>query len=66
MYYKVKAIAKEKGMSIKALEKAAGLSNGTIGKWQKSTSGVGRLGSIRAIANALGVTVEELIKEEGA
>lgn len=65
MYQRVKAIADQKGMTINAVEKAAGLSNGTIGKWQKTKSRTGRLTSVRAIANVLGVSVDELIKEEG-
>lgn len=63
MYQRVKELAKARGMSIKAVEKAAGLSNGTIGKWQRSKSKTGNLVSVRAIADALGVTVDELIKE---
>lgn len=60
MYEKVKALATQKGMSIAKLEKAAGLGNGTIGKWRTSEAGI-RLASVRSIAKVLGVSIEELL-----
>lgn len=60
MYDKVKALAESKGITIAALEKQAGLSNGTIGKWKESSGGV-RIETVKAVADALGVSIEELI-----
>ena len=60
LYDKVKTLATEKGMSIAGVEKAAGLANGTIGKWQDSSKGV-RLESVKAIAAALEVSIEKLL-----
>lgn len=62
MYDTIKRHAEEKGLSIAALEKAAGLSNGIIGKWRESSKGI-TLQSVKAIAEVLGVTVDELVKE---
>lgn len=60
MYDKVKAIADEKKISIAELERKAGLSNGTIGKWRDAKSGI-RFESIRAVADALEVDIKELM-----
>lgn len=59
LYEKVKALAEAKGFSIASLEKAAGLANGTIGKWRESCKGV-TLNSVKAIAAVLEVSIEEL------
>lgn len=60
MYEKIKALADEKGLSISALEKLAGLANGTIGKWRESKGGI-RLESVKAVADALEVSINKLI-----
>jgi len=60
MYDTIKKLADEKGLSIMALEKAAGLSNGTIGKWRESSEGV-RVSSIKALADVLDVSVDEIV-----
>lgn len=59
MYDKVKAIAEKKGMNISELERKAGLSNGTIGKWREAKNGI-RFESIKAVAEALEISIEEL------
>ena len=61
MYNKVKEMADKKGISIAALEKQAGLANGTIGKWRDSDKGV-RASSIAAIAKILEVPMEKLLE----
>ena len=58
IYEKVKSIAEKEGFTIASLERAAGLSNGTIGKWQDSTPTVD---SILKVARILKVPVETLI-----
>lgn len=60
MYDKVKNIADAKKISIAELERKAGLSNGTIGKWRDSKNGI-RFESVKAVAEALGVSIEELM-----
>jgi sucrose phosphorylase len=59
---KVKKLADEKGISIAALEKQAGLANGTIGKWRDSDKGV-RVSSLAAIAKILDVPMEKLLED---
>ncbi len=60
VYDKVKKLADERHISIMALEGKAGLKNGTIGKWRKSSP---ILKNLQAVANALEVNVTELIAE---
>lgn len=57
VYDKIKKLADEKGISIYALEKKAGLPNGSIGKWRESSP---TLKSLEAVANALEVSVGSL------
>ena len=59
IYDNVKAIAETKGYTIASLEKAAGLSNGTIGKWQVSSPNIENL---LKVARTLHVTVNTLVK----
>lgn len=58
IYDKIKEICKTKGFSVMSVEKKAGLSNGSIRKWNTSSPTVD---SLKAVANVLGVRVEELI-----
>ena len=60
-YEKIKKLADERGISIYALEKKAGLQNGNIGKWRESSP---TLKSLEAVANALGVSVGSLTESE--
>lgn len=60
VYDKVKKLADEQKISIYALEKKAGLQNGAIGKWRESSP---TLKSLQAVADALGISVNELLKE---
>lgn len=61
----IRIIAKSKGMSVQKVEKEAGIANGVIGKWNYSEP---RLDKIIAVADVLGVSVDELlgIKKEPA
>jgi len=58
LYEVVKSICKEKGISIKKLEQKAGLSNGSISKWQRTNPNVF---TVKAVADVLEITVDELI-----
>lgn len=59
IYKNVKAIADEKGVSICEIEKKAGIANGTIGGWKKSSPNVK---SLAAVAKVLEVSINELLK----
>lgn len=55
----IKELCARKKMNISTLEKKAGLSNGTIGKWDKASP---QLDSVVKVAEALNVKVDALIR----
>lgn len=61
IYENVKRLSGKKGKSIRAIEMQAGLGNGVIRGWKNSSPTVDKL---KAVADVLGVSLEELIKEE--
>lgn len=61
VYDKVKKLADKQEISIYALERKAGLQNGAISKWKESSP---TLKSLQAVAAALDVTLDELIRED--
>ena len=56
----IQRIADEKGLSIRSIERKAGLSNGTISKWDDHSPTVDNL---TAVASVLKVSVNKLLKE---
>ena len=58
---KVKSLAAEKGMSYNKLEMEAGLTRNSIYTWASNTPSVDK---VAAVAKVLGVTIDELMKEE--
>lgn len=60
-YEKLQEKAAAQGLTIKALEVAAGLSPNTMGPWRKSVPGVDKAA---AVAKVLGCSIEELLTEE--
>lgn len=60
LYEKVKALADTKGMTIAALEKQAGIANGTIGKWRDDRDV--KMSTITEIAKVLGVSIADLVE----
>ena len=58
IYENVKKIADEKGISISALEKKAGLGNGVISGWKTSSPTVANL---KSVADVLKVKVDKLL-----
>ena len=58
IYDKIKAMCKEKGMSVRQLEVAAGLKNGAISKWNDSSPTIKNL---KAVADVLKVKVDKII-----
>ena len=63
IYKNVMKAAKAKGYSASTLEKAAGIANGTIRRWQWEGCGA-TVKTISKIAKVLELSVDELIKEE--
>ena len=59
----IKEKCKEKGLSIFALEKKAGIGNGTIARWEKSSP---TLDNLQAVAKVLECTVDNLLHDEDA
>lgn len=60
IYNRIKEICKEKGISPSAVEKKAGLGNGAVTKWNDFSPSVKNL---KAVADILEVSVDELIKD---
>lgn len=60
LFDNISRLCEEKGISIFALEKAAGLGNGTIRLWKESSPKVNNLKSVAAV---LDTTIDELMKE---
>jgi transcriptional regulator with XRE-family HTH domain len=58
----IKAIAAKRNESIPEVERGANIGRNTIYKWDKSSPSVEK---IKAVADYLGVTVDELLKEGG-
>ena len=63
MVNEIRRLCKEQKTSIAALEKKLGFGNGVIGRWDKSIPSYDRL---LAVANALGVAVEDLTSAKDA
>lgn len=51
----------EKRTTIAGLERAVGLSNGTISKWKECSP---RLDNVKKVANFLGCTIDELMPDD--
>ena len=60
---KIKEMCKERGITIKQLERDAELGEGTIKKWSDFNP---RLENVVKVADVLGVSVDDLIREEPA
>ena len=59
LYDNVKQACREKGVSVSALEKAVGCSNGCISKWNESEPGIRK---VQKVADYLGVAIEDLLE----
>ena len=60
MLAKILDKCREQGITLAELERKAGLANRTIYKWNESVPSVDK---VLAVANVLGVTVDELVRE---
>ena len=63
IYDRIKAIAKEKKITIAEIERKAGLGNASIGKWNRVSP---KVDTLQKVADALGVSVSEIIEPEKA
>ena len=61
IYENVKKLAEKQNISIREVERRAGLENGAISKWVGNTSP--RLENALAVANVLGVDVKDLVRK---
>ena len=58
IYDKIKEVCKSKGVSVTSVERKAGLSNGTISKWNDVSPTVDKL---NAVAKVLKVKIDTLL-----
>ena len=58
IYENIKTLCENKKISVYALEKSAGLGNGTVGGWRTSSP---TLDKLQAVANVLGVEISVLL-----
>lgn len=58
IYDKIKEVCKSKGVSVTSVERKAGLSNGTISKWNDVSPTVNKL---NAVAKVLKVKIDTLL-----
>lgn len=61
LYDNVKRICEKKGISIGKVEKDLQLSNGSICKWNENEPGIRK---VQKVAEYLGVSIEELLRED--
>lgn len=59
LYENIAELAKKKGMSLSEVERKSGLSKGVISKWRNADPNVG---SLIAVADTLGVTLNHLVR----
>ena len=60
LYERIKSRCSEMGLSVAEVERRAGLSNGSISKWEKSMPQADRL---HAVAKVLKTTVDKLLRD---
>lgn len=60
---RIKSICESKGMSLRQLEQEAGLALNTISRWEKNKPSIDK---VKKVADTLGVTMDELLREEEA
>lgn len=60
MLQKIKALAKERGVTIQQLEQECGIGQRSIYNWDTSVPAVDK---VKAVADFFGITIDELMKE---
>ena len=66
MVENIKRICAERGMTVQQLEERANVAAGTVGRWGKNGKFTPAVDKVKRVADALGVTVDELLLEEAA
>ena len=61
MVEKIKKLCKEQGLTISEIQSELGMNKNAIARWDEHRPSVDRA---KAVADRLGVTVDELIREE--
>lgn len=59
LYERIKALCKERGITISVLERESQVGNGVIGAWRSSAP---RLSTLTKVAHTLGVPLSELVE----
>ena len=57
---RIKALCKERGITLKDLEDGAGITQNTMGRWGENTPSVDK---VKRVADFLGVSVDDLLRE---
>ena len=60
IYTNILAICEARNIPIRTVERETGIGNGTIRRWDEASP---RVCTVKAVADYLGVTVDELIRE---
>ncbi len=66
MLTNIKRLCTVQGLTIQQLEEKAQISAGTIGRWGRDGKLMPSVDKVKRVADTLGVTVDELLKEEEA
>lgn len=66
MLANIKRLCTVQGLTIQQLEERAQISAGTIGRWGRDGKLMPSVDKVKRVADTLGVTVDELLKEEEA
>lgn len=62
LYDNVKALCEEKGITIWKLERDLNLPHSSVRKWNENEPGIRK---VQKVAEYLGVSIEELLREDG-
>lgn len=62
----IERLCKERGISICALESAAGVANGTVWKWRNREKSSAKIETVKKFADYFGVTVDDLLRQDSA
>ena len=65
MLANIKRLCTVQGLTIQQLEDRAQISAGTIGRWGQDGQFMPSVDKVKRVADVLGVTVDELLKEGG-
>lgn len=60
----IREFCKARNMTIMEFEKRSGLSNGTVGTWDKETKKAPRADTLKKAADFMGVKMDDLMREE--